>query len=252
MRIAQRAVLLMGLCVLPAFCVAAAEGFRPFVFIHASDTELGSPDLQGTVKRFGLLAERANALGADFVVITGDLMHDPTDEQLQAFQGCLKRFKMPVKLVPGNHDDRRLFEQNFGPRRYVFTHNNCDFVCLDSNDLKAHPTSSEPKGRELWEWLDDALGEAERQKRTHLFVVLHHPISDRAPLAELLAKHKVEAVLSGHLHVTRELPGKGFTTYVTPGTAKFRDNNGLGYRVFRVFEDHLEQQVVPLNAAEDR
>ena len=225
---------------------AAAEEFKPFVFVHVGDPELGKPDLKSTAERFALFAQRANTIGADFVVVAGDLMHDPTDEQLKAFQDCLKQFKMPVKLVPGNHDDPRIFEKNFGRRRYVFTHNNCEFICLDSNDILAHSDPSDAKCKELLGWLEGALAEAERQKRTHTFVVMHHPIADQAPLEDLLAKHRIAGVLSGHLHMTREIRAKGFTIYVAPTTARFRDDKGLGYRLFKVFRDRIEQEAVPL------
>ena len=248
MRIIRRTALLVGLCALLATRLAAAgEGFKPFVFIHAGDTELGSPDLKGTTERFALLAKRANAIGAAFVVIAGDLTHDPTDECLSAFESCLKQFRMPVKVIPGNHDDPRVFAKHFGPSRYIFTHADCDFICLDSNAFLSHPDPADPNAHEHWKWLETALDEAQRQKRTHTFVVLHHPIADQPPMDALLAKYRIAAVLCGHLHMTRELPGKGFTIYVSPGTAKFRDGKGLGYRVFKVFQDRIEQEMVPLD-----
>lgn len=246
MRIVRRKALLVGLCLVPAARLAAGDEFRPFVFIHAGDPELGKPDVKSTAERFALLAKRANAIGADFVVVAGDLLRYGTEEELKAFQDCLKLFKMPVKLIPGNHDEPKFFEKHFGPRRYVFTHNNCDFICLDSNEILAHPDPSEPKGKELFGWLEGALADAERQKRTHTFVVMHHPIADQAPLEDLLAKHRIAGVLSGHLHMTREIRAKGFTIYVAPSTARFRDDKGLGYRVFKVFADRVEQEAVPL------
>jgi 3',5'-cyclic AMP phosphodiesterase CpdA len=224
----------------------AAEEFKPFVFVHVGDPELGKPDLKSTAERFALFAQRANTLGAELAIVAGDLLHDQTEEHLKAFQDCLKQFRMPVKMVPGNHDDPRLFEKHFGPRRYVFTHNNCEFICLDSNDLLAHSEPSDPKCKELLDWLEAALANSERQRRTHTFVVMHHPIADQAPLEDLLAKHRIAGVLSGHLHMTREIRAKGFTIYVAPSTARFRDDKGVGYRIFKVFQDRIEQEAVPL------
>lgn len=242
-----RGVLLASLWFLSLPLAARGEEFKPFVFIHAGDTELGSPDLKGTTERFALLARRANAIGAAFVVIAGDLTHDPTDECLSAFESCVKQFQMPVKVIPGNHDDPRVFAKHFGPSRYVFTHANCDFICLDSNAFLSHPDPADPKAHEHWKWLETALDESQRQKRTHTLVVLHHPIADQPPMDALLAKYRIAAVLCGHLHTTRELAGKGFTIYVSPGTAKFRDGKGLGYRIFKVFQDRVEQEMVPLD-----
>jgi len=82
--------------------------------------------------------------------------------------------------------------------------------------------------------------------RTHTFVVMHDPAACDASMRALLARHRVTVVLCGHLHKTQELARDGFTIYVSPGTAKFRDGNGLGYRIFRVGRDRVDQEFVPL------
>ena len=220
----------------------AAEPPQPFVFVHTSDPELGKPDLKGTSERFAQLAQRANQIGAAFVIVSGDLTRNCTTEQLKAFDDILKQFKMPVRLLPGNHDEPEVYEKHFGKDHYVFTHGNCDFICLNSNLL----LTPSDKTKEQWTWLEAALKEARRQNRAHIFVVMHHPLAGLAKMNDLLVKYGVEAVLCGHEHTTQELPEKGYTVYVTPGTCKFRDKNGLGYRVFRVSKERIQQEFVPL------
>jgi len=217
----------------------AGARFEPFAFILAGDTELGSPDFKGTAERFLLLARRANTLAAAFVIVPGDLTHDNTPEEFKAFDDAVKQCSMPVKVIPGNHDDPTAYRTHFGADHYVFTHSNCDFVCLNSN-------LSGSSAKAQWAWFEEALQQARQQKRTHVFVVMHHPEADRAPMAALLVKYGVKAVLCGHLHRTEEIRGNGFVTYVSPGTAKFRDGKGLGYRVFKVYADRFEQEPVPL------
>ncbi|MCX5677391.1 MAG: metallophosphoesterase [Planctomycetota bacterium] len=224
---------------------AAAE-FKPFVFIHAGDPEIGSPDLPGTVQRFAMLAKRATDAGAALVAVSGDITRHGSDEELQATRDALRRFTVPVLLVPGNHDEPEVFRKNFGEDHRVFTHNNCDFVCANSNLLDEPPASGSPEAKAQWKWLEDALAASRRAGRTHVFLVMHHPEAGGKALAALLEKHGVVAVLCGHLHTTEESRGKGFVTYVTPGTAKFRDTQGLGYRVFKVAKDRIEQAFVPL------
>jgi len=225
---------------------AGTAEFKPFIFLHTGDPEIGSPDLPGTVQRFAMLAKRATDAGAALVVVSGDITRHGSDEELQATRDALRRFTVPVLLVPGNHDEPEVFRKNFGEDHRVFTHNNCDFVCANSNLLDESPASGPPEAKAQWKWLEDALAASRRAGRTHIFLVIHHPIADDAPLAALLAKHGVEAVLCGHLHTTEESRGKGFVTYVTTGTAKFRDTQGLGYRVFKVAKDRIEQEFVPL------
>jgi 3',5'-cyclic AMP phosphodiesterase CpdA len=220
----------------PSVQAAAAE-FTPFVFVHASDTELGSPDLAGTSRRFGQLAQRANALRAALVVLAGDLVHGGDDaDELKALDEGLKAFKMPVRAVPGNHDNLAAFRKRFGPENSVFTLHNCDFVCLNSNELSA-PTLT---------WLEDVLRASVGRGRTHVFVVMHHPPEDNAAMDRLFAKHGVSAVLCGHLHKTGSASHKTYTTYWVSGTAKARDDKGLQYNVFKVYKDRIEQESRPL------
>jgi 3',5'-cyclic AMP phosphodiesterase CpdA len=225
--------------------VAQAAEFQPFVFIHAGDTELGSPDLKGTTERLAHLAERANALGAAFVLITGDITHGSKPEELKAFHDTLPLFKMPVKVIPGNHDKLELFRKHFGDDRYVFTHGNCDFICLNTNLLSMPEGNAEEQAQ--WKWLEECLKESRQKNRTHLFVAMHHPLASVHRMDNLLAKYGVEVVLCGHLHTTEERHDKGYSVYITPGTAKFRDANGLGYRVFKVSKGRIEQQFIPVS-----
>lgn len=238
--------------VAPAACSAApaapapqAEAFKPFVFILTGDPELGKPDVPSTAQRFALLPKRAAAIRASLVVIPGDLTHDDTDAEWSIIENTIKQFTMPVVIVPGNHDKPAAFAKHVGEDHYVFTLNNCDFVCVNTSVLDSLWGVS-GKAKAHLAWLEGALKEARRRKRTHVFVVMHHPVADRKDISGLLARYGVKVVLAGHRHRTEEFPGKGFTTYVAPGTARFRDEGGLGYRVFKVYKDRVEQEFVPL------
>jgi predicted phosphodiesterase len=127
----------------------------------------------------------------------------------------------------------------------VFTLNNCDFVCLNSNRMEGSSGQSK-KAKAQMEWFEKALRDSREHNRTHTFVVMHHPVANDEPIRGLLVKYGVKVVLAGHLHKTEEIRGKGLVTYVAPGTARFRDEGGLGYRVFKVYKDRVEQEFVPL------
>ena len=237
------AVLPLAVALLAAIAFAAAppdQEFKPFAFILAGDPELGKPDVRNTADRFALLPQRAARIKAALVVIPGDMTHDDTDEEWDAIEGTLKQFSMPVKIVPGNHDKPKSFAKHVGEDHCVFTLNNCDFVCLNSN-LGGSAAKTQRK------WFEDALKASREHHRTHTFVVLHHPnVAKDEPLRGLVIRYGVKVVLAGHLHTTAEIAGKGYTIYVSPGTARFRDKGGLGYRVFKVYKDRIEQEFVPL------
>ena len=241
------------LCVAPivvlgsAFTLAAepADEFKPFIFVLTGDPELGKPDVKSTAERFALLAKRAGAIKAALVVIPGDMTHDDTDEEWKIIEDTLKQFTMPVKAVPGNHDKPESFAKHIGEDHYVFTLNNCDFVCLNTN-LTGALSGMSKKAKAQRAWFEKALKDARERRRTHTFVVMHHPVANDEPIRGLLVKYGVKVVLAGHRHMTEEIRGKGFVTYIAPGTARFRDEGGLGYRVFKVHQDRVEQEFVPL------
>jgi len=222
-----------------------ADEFKPFVFILTGDPELGKPDDKSTAAGFALLAKRASAIRASLVVIPGDMTHDDTDKQWHLVEDVLKQFTMPVKVVPGNHDKSEAFAKHVGEDHFVFTLNNCDFVCLNSNRIGPISGMSK-KAKAQMEWFEKALKDSREHHRTHTFAVMHHPVANDEPIRGLLVKYGVKVVLAGHLMKTEEVRGKGFTTYIVSGTARSRDEGGLGYRVFKVYKDRLEQEFVPL------
>jgi 3',5'-cyclic AMP phosphodiesterase CpdA len=220
--------------------------FRPFVFIHASDSHFGVGEASQPIRdRFGELARQANELRPAFVIVTGDLVNDGNNpEELAAMDEALKAFRVPVRLLPGNHDDLAAYRAHFGPAYYRFTVNNCEFVCLDSTGLAM--------ATEQWLWLEDTLLDARRRGRTHIFLAMHEPpttVSYKDRLERLIRDYGVHVVLAGHLHRTVEIASEGYTTYVAPSTSYNRDRSPTGYRVFKVFEDHVEQEVVSVGDA---
>jgi serine/threonine-protein phosphatase CPPED1 len=72
-----------------------------------------------------------NALNPDFVVITGDLIHDTGNRsQIDEFKRITSQIRCPVYYSPGNHDigqkpaqaDIDAFIADYGHDRFSFTH----------------------------------------------------------------------------------------------------------------------------------
>ena len=222
----------------PATQPASGPGrFEPFVVIHGGDSELGSPDLPGTAQRLRLFIDRVNQLKPAFLVMAGDLVHGGTDPaELKVLDDAYAACKVPIWPVPGNHDNLAQFRRRFGREYYAFTYNNCEFICLNTEDGSS---------RQL-PWLEETLRAARRNRRTHIIIVMHRPPEGNALLEGLLEKYAVSAVLAGHLHKTLQTAHKGYTTYVVSGSAKVRDRKGLTYGIVRVGPDKIEHEVMPL------
>ncbi len=81
---------------------------RAFSFIHASDTHLD----EESIPRFRRLREITEERGVDFVLIMGDLIRDAlrvsegtARERFELFRKEKSDFRVPVWVVPGNHEN---------------------------------------------------------------------------------------------------------------------------------------------------
>jgi Icc protein len=197
------------------------------------------------------------ALPADAVLATGDLVHDGSAAGYALLRERLGRLACPVLALPGNHDDpgtlaemlsqapvRRAREARFGGWQVLL---------LDST------VPGEDGGRldeaEL-AWLDERLGSGSG----HALVCLHHsPLPtgsdwlDTMRLANadaffaVLDRHPgVRGVLFGHIHQTLEATRNGVRIMGSPSTcvqfAKVRPRFGLdprppGYRWLALLPD---------------
>jgi len=211
-----------------------------FSFIQITDHHLGASEHAlnrgyATAHALGRVMDRIaqqGAHGADFLVCTGDLVNEGSDEEY-AFarrfldiQGAsappgplsvswdgLRR--LPAYFMPGNHDPREGFVRNLFPGttpapllNVSFAHKGVQFVCLD---LGTGPRAGEV-GPETLDFLRRSLAPGDPS-----IVLLHqHPVpvgikwlDEALPqevhgLWETIGKGQVLGILFGHAHATVE------------------------------------------------
>ena len=236
--------------------------------VHLSDIHVGCLAHPGITDA---LLRDVNAIGADLLVITGDLVQRAHRYQYRRATALLKAFQAPYVVVPGNHD---LYSWIYRPwlrmtvprgryKRYI------------TNDLS--PTWSAPGISVLG--LDTATPwtiqrgrcteEHAGRVREHFdgitsdtlkVLALHHPIVDlnwewqrdiaqgAEGLAAAAAQAGVDLILSGHWHCSllREVVAEGQPMMISlAGTAcggRFRPPaEGVNaFTVVDVFDDQLE------------
>lgn len=202
--------------------------------IHISDLHLVTPgktllSLDPLARLDACLADIAR-LHADaaLVVVSGDLSETGAPDTYAALKERLARFPLPVRLLLGNHDDRRNFAAAFPDHMDAegFAQAALDLpggkvIALDTLD------DGKVTGRlcpARLSWLEARLKEAAEQP---VYVFMHHPPGkvhlpglDTIGLAEpdaffaLLKAHgKVRHIFAGHLHrlISGEWRGIPFT-----------------------------------------
>ena len=250
----------------------------PFFFIQMADPQLGMISGNASVEEEVALFEQAiaiaNRLNPAFVVVCGDLVNTPgDDEQAQALHQVANKLEpeIPLYWVPGNHDvggeptyeSQTWYMRNFGEPRYTFESGGCQFVVLDTTIIK-HFYNVREMAREQWLWLKEQLRQSDAFRHTILFQ--HHPWflaeadepdgyfsipkQRRAKYLDIL-KGRVSAVFAGHYH-RNSLAALGEMEMVTTGpVGKPLGEDPSGLRIVKVFEDHIEHTYYPLDAVPD-
>lgn len=165
---------------------------------------------------------------ADLVVVTGDMTDRGEREAFRLFRDEISRLPMPVRLLLGNHDDRRAFRDVFpdhpvDPNGFVQSAMDAPdgigrLIFLDTNEPGWSGGRLCPA---RLAWLEARLEEAADQPVT---IFMHHPpadlglthfekinLADPSPFLAMLSGHAggIRMIVIGHVHlpISGSLPG---------------------------------------------
>jgi 3',5'-cyclic AMP phosphodiesterase CpdA len=213
------------------------------LLVQLSDLHILRPGktLSGLVATDRLLAQCLSAVLAldpapDAVLLTGDLVDSGSAEEYRHLRALLAPLKMPVFVIPGNHDERVALRAAFADHRYLPQSGALDWVSEELPVRLIGLDSSVPgkPGGFLsvatLAWLDQTLAAAPAQPT---IVALHHPpfntgighmdrigLENPAALAAVIRRHpQVERVLSGHLHRAIQTRFAGTLASTCPSSA---------------------------------
>ena len=262
-----------------------------FFFIQMSDTQLGMAATLGGAdnpKRAEMLdrglcpplfeetqgfafetdhcekaAAAVNRLRPAFVVVTGDLVQDPCDEeQVTEFRRFAGLFDddIPVHLAPGNCDVGNtptpnllaLYRERFGADTYSFDRGGIHFVVFNTG-IAFDPSSAPGEWEAQLEFLRSDLPGADG-RRTIAFG--HHPLFGSGPddvdsamvipaerrrvILDLFTEHGVEAMFAGHWHRNNSASAGAFGMVVSGPVGVPLGSDPSGFRVVRVLDSGLD------------
>ena len=211
---------------------------RPFLIAHISDLHvLAEGELAYGMVNTTPMVERAIAhltnLSPTIVAITGDLVHNVQRAEYIRLKEMLSQLKMPVYLLPGNHDSRDLIREIFTDHAYLPAAGFLQYT------IEAYPlrlimldTNVPGKGRgeldsDRLSWLDHQLSE-QPNRPTLLF--MHHPpfttgidlmdgfgLSGHQELAQIVKRYDcIERIGCGHIHRPIQTRWAGTLAYTVP------------------------------------
>lgn len=157
-------------------------------------------------------AIQENETELDCLLITGDLVHHPTEQSYQKLADILLGFTLPIFCLPGNHDNPEMMDYVLGKNGFdtskIIQANNWQIILLNTHLMGEH---SGEMTEEEYQFLETALDES---KDSNVLIALHHhPISINSSwmdsmmlknpekLLKLIEQHKqVKGVIWGHIH----------------------------------------------------
>ena len=224
------------------------------------EIEYTGPVLEGFAKEtllFTEAIETANKINPDFVVICGDMVHDPNSkDQFLELTRISRLLKEEIKLywVAGNHDvgnsptkaGLNEYRKRFGEYNYSFQKKNCYFIVLNSA-ICYDPQLVPDEWDILISFLERELQLAVSSQYEHKLIFMHHPLyiydpneddsylaipsERRSKIINLITEYEVSVVFTGHLH-KNNYKKIGNTELVSSGPVGFplgKDPSGIRY-----------------------
>ena len=250
---------------------------RPFLFIQLSDPQFGLFEARGAAPGDGTFPETAlyekaitaaNRLRPAFVVVTGDLVQDPSsDEQhaeLMRITGQLDG-DIPIYFATGNcdvgntptADSLRIYRAKFGSDNYSFDAGGSHFVVLNSS-VCLDPSEVPEEWDSVVAFLRNDL-DVHGPGSNHTVVFMHHPLFGKSAdepddgnaiiprerrriILDLLRKHETLGVFAGHWH-RNNYAADGDMLMVISGPVGFPlGDDPSGLRIVKVYDDRVEHE----------
>lgn len=230
---------------------AAPIQSAPARIAFLGDPQIGYTSLEGDFLRFGQVLRAAEATPASALIIAGDLTQDHNLVQRWLIAQALARVRLPVHLVPGNHDvddlaSLELFRRQFGPDYSDFVVGDVAFLLLNSETARSVEVSASEYARQ-WTFIEQTL--RKHQQTGHRTVLVMHrppfvrhenesgsranwPPEARKRLLDLCRTFGVNLLLAGHLHWTNVVQTQdGIQIRVLPGSARSFDRSSIGFEL---------------------
>ena len=203
-------------------------------FIQMSDPQFGmftkNQGFEHETANFSFAIAAANRLKPAFVVVTGDLINQSSnDAQAAEYKRVASKLDRRIRLfnVPGNHDVENeptaqtlaRYRKRFGPDYYTFRIGDIAGFVLDSS-IEQHPPNVPEEAARMESWLRAELEKARKEGVKNLIVFQHIPFfltdpkepdqyfniptETRARYLKIFHEYGVHWIFAGHYHRNSE------------------------------------------------
>jgi Icc protein len=208
-----------------------------------TDTHITAPGtlLNDSIDTASALERAVKALSRldplpDVTIVTGDLVDHGKPEEYAHLRAILAPLRMPVFVIPGNHDAREPMREAFAPDGYLPRQGFLNYV-IEAYPLRIVALDTLVSGEiggalcgERLQWVDHILAGAPDRPT---LVMMHHPpfvtgigrmdqygFDGGDAFAQIVRRHpQIERIVCGHLHRPIETRFAGTIAGTAPSTS---------------------------------
>jgi 3',5'-cyclic-AMP phosphodiesterase len=212
------------------------------IIAQLSDLHLSATPLDGHIDTGAMFGEAiATVLALDpqpnAVWLTGDLVNLGTPQEYALLRERLAPLRMPVYVIPGNHDDRAQMRAAFSDHAYLPQRGEFLHYVIETQSLRLIALDTVKPGTaggELCEarlaWLEHSLSQ---RPASPVMIFMHHPpfrtgiqfmdaigLENPDRFAAVVERHRqIESIVCGHVHRSAHTRFAGTIAVVCPSTA---------------------------------
>ncbi|QBQ39740.1 outer membrane protein assembly factor BamB family protein [Sphingobacterium psychroaquaticum] len=211
---------------------------QTFKFAQVTDTHVGgatgADDLRRTVKDLNTQKD------IDFVILSGDVTEFGSDLELALAKQILDSLKLPLYVIPGNHDSNwsesgaNSFRKVFGSEMFFFKHKGYQFMGTTSGPNMRMSPGQIPRENLVWM---DSVFQANPDKETPLIYINHYPqdssLNNWYEAIDRLKGRNVQLALCGHGHANKLYNWEGIPGVMGRSNLRAKDSIG-GYNIITI------------------
>ncbi|MDO5571988.1 MAG: metallophosphoesterase [Bacteroidales bacterium] len=252
--------IIITLCFFFSFISISFSQKNNIVVVQISDPQFGfiedNKSFEPEEKLLSQALKKINFIAPDFLVVTGDFIHDPESaEQTEAFKKVMRTLdkNIPLYYTPGNHDLNnsptieslaRYQERYSKPLYSSIVKNGVRFIFMNSVIIKAE--YAQDMEQEQIKWLESLI----KDTALPTVVFLHHPFflndfdeennystidkEKRAKYWELFKRLNVKNVFAGHLHNESAAEYQGISMITTSALGRPLGKTPSGLRIIKI------------------
>ncbi len=230
----------------------------PLVWLHVGDLHITEPGLDNHRALQQLVSDIDDCLSGqvDFVFLPGDNADQGTPAQFRLVREALDRLRVPVRIIPGDHDFEPgaldAYHAVLGAETLPAAHLVAGTLCLFLDIVSAGRGGPDFRiGDTQFAWLERQLREADRAGQP-VALFMHSYPADLGPDADrmiaLLADSPVRVIDMGHTHYN-ELANDGRVIYAATRSTGQIEEGEAGVSLMALDGDAVSWRFKPLDRA---